>query len=181
MSHRHSDMSLQDQRVVAALLRRRLAEADRTGDVRRAMEVITARIDQQQAILANHRVRLLRGAIMDHRTMRGIAGDGGETLADKILLPTPMPQQDLSDIQLRQAFTLSYPFIQFREGIRERHAILPHREAKAGELRIILASLQQSDRRGLDHLSATDPFRQGGVRLGGVNGKLEILRQGSHV
>ena len=87
------DVPLHDQREIAFLARREVAQRDGAGDIGRTVEVLGTRVDEQEPVGGDGGVALGSGRVVDNGAVFVESGDGGETLAHvQVLLRTVFAQ-----------------------------------------------------------------------------------------
>ena len=112
-------------RLCSALI---VADRHDARDVRRAAQILAARIDQQQAVAFDHRMRRFGRAVMRHRAVGVEARDRRETQRDETRPARARRRQLLVDGQFRDALAAERIF-EPREEFGERGAVLFHRRA----------------------------------------------------
>ena len=130
---RQSDHPFQHQRGVAALLGGGLAQGEHAGDVGGAAEILSARVDQQQALGLQRAVRLRRGAVVRQCAVGLVAGDGGETLPDPAGLGRAFLVKQRVHVQLGQRHAGGEPLLQPAKTAHQRRTVAPHRVADVVE------------------------------------------------
>lgn len=76
----------QHSREVLFLLIRHGAERKGAGDIRRAFQILSAGIDEQQVARLDDRVGFRRSAVMHHRGVGAISANGVEARRNKVIL-----------------------------------------------------------------------------------------------
>ncbi|MNQ86546.1 hypothetical protein D3C85_1017440 [compost metagenome] len=142
---RQRDHALEHQREIHFLVGAGGAHRDHARNVRRAAQVLAARINQQQAIAFDDGVRFRRGAVMRHGAIGVEAGNSGEAGADVGRAACAGGGDLLVDRQFGNGF-LALRAFEPREEFTERRAVLRHRLPHMGQFGVGLARLQQGRR-----------------------------------
>ena len=99
---RHADHALEHAREAVLHLRRRFADDDRAGDIRRAVEILPAGIDEENLVLLDRQVRGIIDAVMRDRRMRPGAGNRIE----RQILQLAARRAELRELRRRREFRL---------------------------------------------------------------------------
>ena len=176
---RNGDHALEHQRELAAHLAGRLAHRQGAGDVRCAVLVLGAGIQQEQFALAQQPVGIAVHPVMDDRAVRAGAGDGveGDVLQRKTVLLRMLGAHRFQlfgggDLGNRSGLLPVEP----GKETRHRDAVAQMRGARPGDLAVILDRPRQPRRvRHLGHRAAggLDDGRQA------RRGKLRIETDGA--
>ena len=108
------------------LLRDPAAEPYRAGDVRRAVEVLTAAVEQEHTFLLYLCAVLFRSSVMDDSAVALVAGDSAETLLYEVLSHRPEFMEFLHQIPFGP-WLLERLFFEPLEESCERRSVLTHR------------------------------------------------------
>ena len=150
LSQLQLDMSLQHQGIDPPHLLGHGTERQGTRDIRRAILILRATVEEQQTVRLQWDVCLGGCLIVDDSAMRVVSGDGVETdVAEKGLLGT-QSRQFLVDAHLRLSSCLDSR-LEPAQKLHEGDAILEHGTAEAGDLRLVLDGFHGGDRRGVAH------------------------------
>ena len=162
------DVTLHHQGEVGALLRRRRAQRDGARDVGGAVEVLRARVDEQQVAVAHGHVTLGRGLVVDDGAVGAVAGDGAERLVKEQRHGLAVAVENLAHACLGEGFALAGgTALNFDEAARQRHAVTGHSGAYSAELHVVLDGLGHGDGRvGHDGAVTQGVHQRHGVACG---------------
>ena len=153
---------------------RHRAEREGAGNIRRALQILAAGVDEQQVARLELRVALRRGAVMHHRGVGAIGADRVEARGDEVLLFLAERQQLVADADFRHrdfADVLLEPVHQ----PRNRHAVLHVRPAQVIQLHVVLDGLHHRGRvLRADDFSFFQRVHQRGGQLARVRQHLHI-------
>ena len=156
---RHVQMPAQDGGIVPLLLLGQFADGHGSGDIGAALEVVSAGVDQEEAVVSNGDIGFFRRLIVDDRAVFSGGDDGGKALVDEIRAFTAEAQQLRADVQLgdltaRDGAALLLP-AQPADHPRHGHAVLNMRLAFVFHLDGGLFGLgQRAGIRAVDELHA---------------------------
>src|SRR5262249_32233704 len=151
---RNRDVALEHAAETVAHFGGRFADRDGAGNVRGAVLVLAAGIDQKQLTRRNDAIALGRDAIMDDRAVGTGAGDGwkGNVLEQPGVAAKAFERRNGLDLGELAAWGLA---IEPGEEARDGGAIAQVRRARAGNLDLVLHGLHQRDGAGRTrHLAA---------------------------
>ena len=150
---RHVQMAAQHGGVVALLLFGELADRKGAGDVGAALEIVSAGIDQQEAIESHGDVGLLGGLVVDDGAVLAGGDDRRKALIDEIGALFAVGKElrahiELGDLAAANGAVL-LPLAQPADQPRDSHAVLNVRLALVFHLDGVLGGLGQRARVGL--------------------------------
>ena len=153
-------MTLQHQRINVALAVADVAKSYCTGDIRRAVAVLCATVEQQQAFRFELNVAERRRFVVNDSRMVGVSGDGVERdVAEERLLGAQLVQ-----LRTRSEFgliALRHSHLQPLQKLHHSHAVALHSTAEALALRVILHRLHSRyGRRRREHGEVAARLRQ---------------------
>ena len=165
------DVCLQHQRVVTLVRGAGRPYRHHAGDVGGAVQVLTAGINQQEAITTDLAERLGRGRIMGQRGVGIEAGNGAKAGRNEIRPLAAEFQQHPVDVQLGEHFAPGQAGLEISKEMAECHAVLDHRLTGVGHIGRRLDGLEE--RAGVDRLDdrhrALERLQRAGGHLGRVH------------
>ena len=140
------DVPLQNQGIIFFLFLRQRAEGNGAGDVRGAVQILGARIEQKEAFGFQRDVCFRRSLIVHDGAVRAIACDGIETLAHVERLFGAEGVQFLVYADFRLP-ALGHGFFQPFQEFGQSHPVALHGASQAGHLHLVAHGFQQGDGR----------------------------------
>ena len=146
----HADDS---KRVVAALLRRDIAERKRSRDIRRAVQIVCAGVHKEKSLGLYDITLLLRGHVVCHCRICLVSRDGREAQGHILRIRCAERIQLLAEIVLGVSIRLALldGLLEPVEEAGQMHTVTDVAIAEALELGIVLDDLHQGDRAQLVH------------------------------
>ena len=141
------------ERIVAALLRRDIAERKRSRDVRRAVQIVCAGVHKEKSLGLYDITLLLRGHVVCHCRICLVSGNGREAQGHILRIRCAERIQLLAEIVLSVSIRLALldRLLQPVEEAGQMHTVTHMAIAEALELGIVLDDLHQGDRAQLVH------------------------------